>query len=91
MLFFVALAFGVTRRWPAFELSHLGYAITSGIAFLYLATATLVWVGAPLGRYLSYACSFIYLARPQLGLRIWRLMGTTEFKAHFARLNRRSG
>lgn len=81
---FVALAYGFARRFPAFELSLRGYAITLGIAALYLGTGALVWSGAPLGRYLNYACSLLYLARPQLGLRLWRLMGTNEFKAHFA-------
>jgi hypothetical protein len=85
MLLFIALVYVFTRSSRGFELSAQGYAITLGIAALYLGTGTLVWIGAPLGRYLSYGCSLIYLARPQLGLRIWRLMGTSDFKAHFAR------
>src|SRR3954469_11020700 len=86
MVFFIALVSTFSRNFSgAFALSSKGYAITLAIAALYLGTGTLVWFGVPVGRYLSNACSFIYLARPQLGLRIWRLMGTAEFKAHFAR------
>src|SRR5215212_1011770 len=78
MLIFVALVYVFTRDSRAFELSGKGYAITLGIAGTYLSAGTLVWFGAPVGRYVSYACSFIYLARPQLGLRLWRLMSTPE-------------
>jgi hypothetical protein len=86
MVFFVTIVAAFTRQWAgAFELSPKGYAITLTIAASYLGTGTLVWLGVRLGRYLNYACSLIYLARPQLGLRIWRLMGTPEFKAHFTR------
>jgi hypothetical protein len=83
MLFFVALFHGFTREARAFEFSRRGYAITLGIAALYLLTGTTVWLGARPGRYLNYFCSLIYLARPSLGLRLWRINDSAEFKAHF--------
>lgn len=67
------------------------YLLVLGIALLYGATGLLVWTGAPTGRFFSYVCSLIYLARPQLGEPIWRIMRSPEFKAHFARPPRSSG
>ena len=59
------------------------YAITFGLAALYGLAGTLVWIGAPLGRFLSRLCGLLYLARPSLGSPLWQIMDSAEFKAHF--------
>lgn len=59
--------------------------VSFGVGALYGMTGALVWIGHPLGRILSYPCSMLYLPRPQLGLEIFRIMGSAEFRAHFAR------
>ena len=60
------------------------YAITLGLALLYLLAGTLVWLGTTAGKFLSRVCGLLYLARPQLGSRLWQIMDSEEFKAHFA-------
>lgn len=81
----VALLHLLTRQLPRVEFGTHTYPVALGIAFTYLVGGTMVWFGTPLGRLLCYVCSLIYLVRPQLGDRIWRLMRTAEFKAHFQR------
>jgi hypothetical protein len=85
MLFFIGLLWIFTRDWYAFEISRKGYAITLAIAVFYGGVGAMVWFGVRVGRYLNYVCSLIYLARPALGLRLWKAMGTPEFKNHFDR------
>lgn len=85
MIFCVGLFSAFTRNLNLFELSRRGYAITLSIAGFYLLAGAMVWFGVSLGRVVNYVCSLIYLARPPLGLRIWRLSDSAEFKAHFAR------
>lgn len=72
----------VTMRFP-FEFGPRTYVITGSLAAVYTLAGTLVWFGAPLGRPLSRICGLIYLTRPRLGLRIWKLMDSAEFQAHF--------
>ncbi|MEO5959473.1 MAG: hypothetical protein ABIZ49_03220, partial [Opitutaceae bacterium] len=59
--------------------------ITGGLAALYLFAGTLVWFGAPLGRFFSRVCALLYLSRPRLGSFLWEVMDSDEFKAHFRR------
>lgn len=59
------------------------YAITGGLVLLYGLGGTLVWFGTPAGRFLSRVCGLLYLARPQLGSRLWQIMDSEEFQAHF--------
>ena len=59
------------------------YAITFGLAALYGLAGTLVWIGAPLGRFLSRLCGLLYLARPSLGSPLWQIMDSAEYQAHF--------
>jgi hypothetical protein len=68
------------------ELSRRTYAVTLGLSALYILTGVLVWFGRPIGRPLNYVCSLLYLARPPLGLRIWKIMRSEEYQAHFRRL-----
>jgi hypothetical protein len=74
-------------RWIAerfsVEPSGRTYAITGTLVALYGLAGTLVWFGAPGGRFLSRACNALYLARPQLGSYLWKIMDSDEFKAHF--------
>ena len=77
----------LVQKFPV-EASRRTYVITLSIAGLYLLAGTLVWFGAPLGRLLSRICALIYLARPQFGSPLWRIMDSEEFKAHFARRKR---
>ena len=81
----VGLLYAFTRNLSRVGFGPQTYAITLGLAVLYLAAGTMVWFGTPLGRLLSHVCGLLYLVRPQLGDRIWRIMRSPEFKAHFAR------
>lgn len=84
VLFSIALLHWLTRRLPV-EFGPRTYAITGGIAALYLLGGTLVWLGAPFGRVLSRVCGLLYLSRPRLGSHLWETMDSAEFKAHFSR------
>jgi hypothetical protein len=84
-IFFAFAALHIAARSSRyFALSPKTYAICLGLGALYGATGAMVWFGTPAGRYLNYVCSLFYLARPQLGLRLWRIFDSAEFKAHFA-------
>ena len=72
----------IVEKFPV-EFSMRTYAFTSGITVLYGLAGTLVWFGAPGGRWLSRVCTLLYLARPSLGSRLWDIMDSAEFKAHF--------
>ena len=74
----------IVEKFPV-EFSTRTYAITGGLAALYGLAGTLVWFGAPGGRLLSRVCGLLYLARPSLGSRLWEIMDSDEFKAHFRR------
>ena len=78
----VGLLYFFTRH-RSLVMSTRGYAITLSLGLLYLATGLLVWLGRRPGLYLNYACSLVYLARPGLGLRLWRNMRQPEFREHF--------
>ena len=79
------VGYGLTRRLPMFEFGPRTYAITGGIAGLYLLAGTLVWFGAPFGRLLSRICGLLYLSRPRLGSPLWETMDSAEFQEHFKR------
>ena len=81
----VALCHGLTRRLPMIEFGPRTYAITGGLAALYLLAGTLVWFGTPFGRLLSRICGLLYLSRPRLGSHLWEMMDSAEFQAHFKR------
>ena len=85
MLCSIAIFYAFTRNVAFLPLSFRGYAIALSIGAFYLLAGAMVWFGAPLGRVVNYVCSLIYLTRPQLGLRIWRISDSPEFKAHFVR------
>lgn len=73
----------LTRDLPRIEVALRGYQVTCGLAGLYLITGALVWYGAPLGQSLSRVCALLYLPRPSFGFRIWDIMNSPEFRAHF--------
>lgn len=79
----IAVLHAITRDLPAIEIAARGYQATGGLAVLYLVTGTLVWFGAPLGQTLSRICALLYLPRPSFGFRIWDIMNSAEFRAHF--------
>ena len=84
MLATVALLSFLVRNMPVvFETKT--YVITLGGSTLYLLAGTLVWFGTPFGRVLSKICGLIYLVRPQLGSRLWKIMESPEYQAHFSR------
>lgn len=85
ILAFAGALYGLLRDSSVLELSRKTYAITIGMGVLYFVTGVLVWFGAPVGRVLNYVASLLYLARPPLGLRIWKIMRSDEFKAHFGK------
>ena len=88
MLASVALLWFLTRNLPVvFE--RMTYVITIGGGGLYLLAGTLVWFGTPLGRLLSKICGLIYLVRPQLGTRLWKIMDSPEYRAQFSRRRQR--
>lgn len=78
----VGLLYFFTRHGTLI-MSPRGYGITLTLGLLYVATGLLVWFGRQPGVYLNYACSLIYLARPNLGLRLWRNMRQPAFREHF--------
>ncbi len=75
----------VTRDLPAIEFGVQTYAWAGALGLFYLATAALVWFGAPFGLVASRVCCLLYLPRPAFGARLWETMGTPEFRAHFQR------
>jgi hypothetical protein len=75
----------LTRDLPAIEFGSRTYALSGGVAGLYLASGLLVWFGGPFGRPLSRLCSLVYLVRPSFGFQIWNIMDSPEFRAHFER------
>jgi hypothetical protein len=75
----------LTRNLQRVTFSPHTYQIAIAITLLYLVGGTTVWFGTPLGRFLSHVCGLLYLVRPQLGDRVWRIMRSEEFKAHFRR------
>lgn len=78
----VGLLYFFTRH-RSLVMSTQGYVITLSLGLLYLTTGLLVWLGLRPGLYLNYVCSLVYLARPGLGLRLWRNMRQPEFQKHF--------
>lgn len=85
ILFFVGGIYALLRDSMVFELSRRMLVITLGMSALYAITGILVWWGVPLARVLNYACALLYLARPPLGMRIWKIMRSEEYRAHFRR------
>ncbi len=85
MLGSIALLHLVFRDLPRIEVGARGYQVTSALAAVYLLAGTLVWFGAPLAQTLSRICALLYLPRPSFGFRIWDIMNSAEFRAHFAR------
>jgi hypothetical protein len=79
----IALLHWLTHDLPRVEVGVRAYQVTGSLAALYLITGTLVWFGAPLGPSLSRVCSLLYLPRPRFGFRIWDIMNSAEFRAHF--------
>ena len=79
----VGLLHLLTHNLPRVGFGPQTYRIAIGIALLYLAAGTMVWFGTPLGRAFNHVCSLLYLVRPILGDRIWRIMRSEEFKEHF--------
>jgi hypothetical protein len=81
----VVVLYLFTQKLPFVAFGPKTYLITGALALIYFLAGTLVWLGAPFGRLLSRICGLLYLARPQLGSRVWDMMNTPEFQAHFAR------
>lgn len=73
----------LTRRLPHVEFGSRTYAIALGIGLTYCLAGVMVWFGTPTGRFLSRVCGLLYLARPQLGSHLWRIMDSAEYQAHF--------
>lgn len=65
------------------DLSRNFYLFSFGLGFLYTGAGVMVWFGLPPGRWLSYVCGVLYLVRPPLSLRYWKIIRSPEFKAHF--------
>ncbi|MCX6953637.1 MAG: hypothetical protein NTV51_15915, partial [Verrucomicrobia bacterium] len=74
-----------TRNLRQIEFGPHTYAIALGIGLTYCIAAVLVWFGTPAGRFLSRVCGLLYLARPQFGSHLWRIMDSAEYRAHFTR------
>ena len=89
IVFCLALLHFILRNSSILVLTPRTYAYALGLSALYGATGFMVWAGTPLGRYLNYVCSLLYLARPPLGLQIWRIMRSPEYQAHFNPLARK--
>jgi hypothetical protein len=83
MLVSIGVLHWITRDLPRIEVATRGYQVTGGLSLLYLVTGTLAWLGWPLGQSLSRVCALLYLPRPSFGFRIWDIMNSAEFRAHF--------
>jgi hypothetical protein len=81
----IALLHAFTRNLPTVSFDSRMHGIAAAAAVFYLATGTMVWFGTPLGRACSFVCSLLYLVRPQLGDRVWRISRSEEYRAHFER------
>lgn len=88
ILFFTVMLYALLRDSTVLELSRQTYAITITLSVLYLLAGLSVWQGWPIGRPLNYVCALLYLARPPLGLRIWKIMRSPEYREHFQRKTR---
>lgn len=75
----------LTRNLPHIEFGRRTYVIALAIGLTYCLTAVMVWFGTPAGRWMSRVCGLLYLARPQLGSHLWRIMDSAEYRAHFTR------
>ena len=75
----------VTRNLRQIEFGPRTYAIGLSIGVAYCLAAILVWFGTPAGRWGSRICGLLYLARPQLGSHLWRIMDSDDYQAHFRR------
>lgn len=73
----------LTRRLPHVEFGPRTYAIALGIGLGYSITGLMVWFGTPAGRFMSRVCALLYLARPQFGSHLWRIMDSAEYQNHF--------
>ena len=81
----IVLLHVLTRKLPGIEYGPRTYILTGSLAVLYLLAGTLVWFGAPFGRLLSRICCLLYLPRPSFGGRLWEIMNSAEYRAHFTR------
>lgn len=70
------------------ELGVAMYGTTLGLGGLYLLAGAMVWRGTRGGRFLSKVCGLLYLARPDFGSHLWRLMDSAEYRDHFVLPNR---
>ncbi len=75
----------LTRSLRQIEFGPHTYNLGLSIGLTYCLTAVLVWFGTPVSRLLSRLCGLLYLARPQLGSRLWRIMDSPDYQAHFQR------
>lgn len=73
----------LTRRLPHVEFGTRTYAIAVGIGLGYSITGLMVWFGTPAGRFMSRVCGLLYLARPQFGSHLWRIMDSAEYQNYF--------
>ncbi|MDO8542517.1 MAG: hypothetical protein Q7S40_18915 [Opitutaceae bacterium] len=77
--------YGLLHDSTVLELSRKTFTITIALSAMYVVAGLVVWFGTRGGRALNYICSLLYLARPPLGMRIWKIMRSDEYKAHFRR------
>ncbi|MEN9636574.1 MAG: hypothetical protein RL077_4978 [Verrucomicrobiota bacterium] len=85
ILFAIGLAHALTRDLPMVAWGGRTYAITGGLAGVYLLASALIWFGAPGGRLLSRICGLLYLSRPRFGSPLWEIMDSAEFQKHCRR------
>ncbi len=84
IVFCVALVHFSTRHLPI-AFSTKAYAITLGLAGIFLLAGTLVWLGVAVGQPLSRFCAVCYMMRPKLTFHLWEIMKSPEYLAHFRR------
>lgn len=82
IVFCVALVHFSTRHLPI-AFGTKAYAITLGLAGIFLLAGTLVWLGIAAGQPLSRFCAVCYMMRPKLTFHLWEIMKSPEYLAHF--------
>jgi hypothetical protein len=82
---FIAALHYILRNAQLVQLSPATYAITGALVTLYAVGGTLTWFALPAARALNHVCCALYFVRPPLGAKVWGIMHSEEYRAHFNR------
>ena len=80
---FIAALHWILRDAQLLQLSVQTYAISLGLVLLYTVAGAFTWWAWPPARVLNHLCCALYFVRPPLGTRVWSIMKSEEYRAHF--------